>query len=149
MSKSTITVKQSILIKKDKESVWDFTQNYENRSKWDSSVLSHEIISNLPARIVKLKIRGGTEMTFFYKVDDKPNKTILSAKDIKSPILKSGGGIWEYMEHENSTIWHQSNTLGFKPNLFLAMLLPFYKFIFGYQTKAAMKKAKHLIEGIK
>ena len=85
-------------------------------------------------------------MTFVYKLDDRPNKTTLAAKEIQSPIIKSAGGSWKYEMQNDGTLWTQTNTIVFKKNFLLPLLLPFYKLIFEYQTKIAMKNAKKLIE---
>src|SRR5688572_5874741 len=75
-----ITIKHSIIICRPKELVWDYTQNYENRCHWDNTILEATVLQSTPNRIVKLKAKGNTVMTFHYKLDDRPHKTSLIAK---------------------------------------------------------------------
>src|SRR5436190_24354040 len=105
MKENTIALRHSILINKPKELVWDYTQNYDNRTIWDSSVLETTILQTTPNRIVKLKMKGNTTMTYIYKLDDRPNKTTLVAREIISPIIESMGGAWTYEEKNGNTLW--------------------------------------------
>jgi hypothetical protein len=146
MSKNTITIRQSVLINKPKEVVFDFTQNYDNRAKWDSSVLQATILQTSPNRIVKLKMKGNTEMTFVYKLDNRPDKTSLATQNVQSLIIKTAGGSWSYEEQDNQTIWTQVNTIVFKDSFLLQLIKPFMRWMFKMQTNKAMNKAKKLIE---
>src|SRR5947209_2271807 len=101
--KNEITIKHSIAIAKSKEVVWNFTQDYSKRMSWDSAVLETSVLQSEPQRIVKLKTKGRTTMTFMYKLDDKPNKTSLVAREIESPIIESAGGSWMYEEDHTGT----------------------------------------------
>lgn len=150
MAKNAITIKQSVIVNKPKEVVWDYTQNYVNRPLWDSSVQKAEVIETQPCRVVKLRAQGNTVMTFVYKQDEKPHKTTLAAKEVQSPFMESGGGSWLYEEENNgqSTKWTQTNTIVFKKSLFLPLLLPIYKWVFQNQTTRAMHMAKLLIERV-
>ena len=146
MNPISVIIHHSIYINKPKNVVWDFTQDYDNRNRWDSSVLEAKVLQTFPNRIVKLKMKSNTEMTFIYKLDDKPNKTTLAATEIQSPIIEAAGGSWSYVEQNNGTLWSQTNTIIFKKNFLSFLLLPFYKFVFTRLTKQAMQKAKKLIE---
>lgn len=146
MSRNSITIHHSIYINKPKSVVWEFTQNYDHRKLWDTSVLEARVLQTSPNRIVKLKMKGNSVMTFIYKLDDKPNKTSLAAKEIQSPIIESAGGSWNYENQNKGTLWSQTNTIVIKKGFLSASLLPFYKFIFTRLTKHAMQKAKKIIE---
>jgi hypothetical protein len=148
MKTNSITLKHSIFIDRPRELVWDFTQNYNNRSKWDGSVLEAIILQSTPNRIVRLKLKANTILTFIYKLDDRPNKTTLVAKEISSSLIQSAGGSWIYEEQNDRTLWTQINTIGLKHNFLLPLLLPIYKWLFISQTKKAMNKAKKIIEQI-
>ncbi len=141
-----MTIKYSILITKPREVVWDYTQNYEYRTKWDSAVLDTSVIQTEPERVVRVKTKGRTKMTFVYKLDDRPNKTSLAGREIESPFIESAGGSWTYEDQSGGTLWTQTNTIIFKNSILLPLLLPLYKMMFQNQTKQAMKKAKGLIE---
>ncbi len=146
MKARTITIKETILIGKPREVVWDYTQNYDNRTVWDRSVIETIVLQTEPNRIVKLNLKGNTTMTFIYKLDDQPHKTTLVAKEIISTFIESAGGSWIYEEQDGTTKWTQTNTIVFKPSLILKLLLPIFKRIFSTQTRRAMKRAKKEIE---
>lgn len=143
---NTITIKHSILVNKPREQVWDYTQNYEHRTKWDKAVLEATVLQTSPNRIVRLRTKGNTTMTFVYKQDERPYKTSLVAKEISSPLIESAGGSWIYEEQDGKTRWHQTNTIIFKKNFRVKLALPLFKIIFSMQTRQAMKKAKQEIE---
>ena len=80
MKRIHFQIKNSILINKSIEEVWDYTQNYANRSKWDLSIINYNTIQLSPHRMVQLYLRDGTEMKLIYKSDERPFKTSLIAK---------------------------------------------------------------------
>lgn len=148
MKKNSITIKQSIFINKPREIVWDYTQNYDNRTKWDDSILEAKVLETSPTRTVQLKAKGNTTMIFVYKLEDRPHKTSLAAREIQSSMMEGGGGSWVYEEQNGGTLWTQTNTIVFKQGFFLSLLNPFFKWAFNGQTKKAMEKAKKIIEQI-
>ncbi|HUR32024.1 MAG TPA: SRPBCC family protein [Saprospiraceae bacterium] len=143
---NTITIKHSIIITKPREIVWDYTQNYDNRPIWDYSIVKAEVLQDSPNRIIRLKAKGNTIMTFHYKHDDRPHKTSLVAKEVISPIIESAGGSWTYDKIGRGTLWKQTNTIVFKNNLMSRLMLPFYKWVFTRQIRGAMRCAKLKIE---
>ena len=145
MKRNLITIHNSVFISKPRGVVWDFTQNYDYRHKWDSTVLNAKVIQSAP-RTVRLKMTGRTEMTFVYKLDERPHKTTLAAKDVSSSFIETAGGSWLYEEKDNGTQWTLTNTVVLKENALLTLLLPLYSWAFKQQVKKAMKKAKLLIE---
>ncbi|NOT35797.1 MAG: hypothetical protein HOP11_00295 [Saprospiraceae bacterium] len=146
MAENRITIRHTIFIAKPRTLVWDYTQNYDNRRTWDSSVIETTVLQAAPNRIVRLKMRGNTSMTFIYKLDERPHKTSLAAKEIISPFIVNAGGSWIYKEKNGGTLWTQTNTIDFKQNFILKLLMPIFKFAFGRLTKKAMGKAKLEIE---
>jgi len=146
MKKNQITIQQAVTINKPRDVVWDFTQDYSLRTKWDRGVIEAIVLQTSPHRIVKLKTRGNTTMTFVYKLDERPNRTSLAARDILSPLIIAAGGSWLYEENEGATLWTQTNTIVFKKNILTRIFLPIFKRIFTLQTISAMKKAKEELE---
>ena len=146
MKETTITIKHTILIDKPRELVWDYTQNYQYRTQWDTSVLEATVLQTTPNRIVKLLTKGNTIMVLIYKQDERPYKTSLVAREVFSPLIESAGGSWVYEEQNGKTLWQQTNTIIFKKTFAVKLALPLFKIIFSRQTKQAMKKAKHKIE---
>jgi hypothetical protein len=146
MSRNIITIHNYVFVNKPILAVWDFTQNYSYRTQWDRSVIEATVLQEFPNRIVRLKAKGNTTMTFLYKLDDRPNKTSLVAKEIHSPLIESAGGSWTYVSKNNGTIWSQTNTIVLKNRLMLTLLLPVFRVMFQWQTKSAMSRAKDLME---
>jgi hypothetical protein len=145
--KNEISIKYSISIAKPREAVWDFTQDYSLRTKWDNSILeANTLDTTAPNRVVKLRTKGKTTMTFVYKLDNKPHKTSLIASEIKSPLIESAGGSWTYEDRNDETLWTQTNTIRLKKNIFLPLLVPLFKKMFESQVRKAMKKAKVMME---
>jgi hypothetical protein len=141
-----LTIHHSILISKPRETVWDYTQNYNKRTIWDSSVLEANVLQIAPNLMVKLRLKGNTTLTYVYKLYDKPNKTTLVSKEISSPIIELIGGSWTYEERAQQTLWTQKGTIVFKNNFLLYLLLPVFKVVVNILTKKAMKNAKREIE---
>jgi hypothetical protein len=146
MRNLSITIHHEIFVARPGPLVWDYTQNYDHRHEWDDAVLRAELVAPAPNRIVKLKLRGNTAMNFIYKLDERPHKTTLAAKEIKSPIIESAGGSWTYEEEAGGTRWTQTNTIVLKNKLFLLLFLPLFRILFDRQTKKAMQRAKEIME---
>ena len=146
MKGNVITIRQSIHINKPREFVWDYTQNYDNRTLWDPAVRKATILQTSPNRVVKLRTKGNTTMTLIYKLDERPSKTTLVAQDISSPIIQSAGGFWTYHEQDGETLWEQSNTIILKNYFIFKLLMPLYKWLLTFMTRKAMQKAKQKIE---
>src|SRR4051812_958837 len=130
MKENSIIIKHSVSISKPRELVWDYTQNYEQRTKWDTSVLEASVLQLTPNRIIKLRTKGNTIMTFIYKQDERPHKTSLVAREISSPLIESAGGSWVYEEQNGTTVWQQTNTIVFKKTFAVNLALPLLKIIF-------------------
>ncbi len=146
MKSNTINIKHSIFIKRSPEEVWDYTQNYDNRKKWDKTVVKAEVIQTKPKRMVKMKMKGSTTMTLEYKLDQRPNKTNLQAKDIQSSLIQATGGTWTYEKQDEGTLWTQTNNIVLKNSLWNSLMFPLYKTIYLSQLITAMKLAKIMIE---
>lgn len=141
-----ILIRQSIFINKPPGAVWDFTQNYELRSRWDPSVQKAEVLETLPHRVVKLYMKGKTTMTFIYKLDDRPNKTTLVAKDISSPLIEAAGGFWSYEETNGGTLWTQTNSIALKNRFWVRIVFRLLKWMFERQAWSAMQRTRMLLE---
>lgn len=146
MKNYSITIRHSIFVRKKPETVWDFTQDYNLRPKWDNSVLEAQLVQTTPYRTVHLTMKGSTTMTLVYKLDDRPHKTTLAAKEVVSPMIASAGGSWAYLEKDGGTVWTQTNTIVLKNKLLLLCLKPFLRWGFKRQTKESMSHAKKLME---
>ncbi len=148
MSRNSITITHSVFINASPDQVWDFTQDYSKRASWDDTVLEAKVLQTVPHREVWLKLKGNSEMTFVYKLDDRPNKTSLVAKDVKSSFIIGGGGFWKYESKNGGTLWTQTNTLVLKPSFGIKLFLFLIRFTMSKQMKTAMIRAKGLMEKI-
>lgn len=146
--KHAITLHFSVSVRKPREAVWDFTQDYSLRMKWDKSVIEATVMNATTPRTVRLRMRGGTSMTFVYKQDEKPYKTSLAAIDVQSSIIQSAGGSWRYEENDHGTLWSQTNTLVFRNTPLVRLLLPVLKWSVSRQIKRSMRNAKQIMEGL-
>ena len=149
MSRNSITITHSVFINASPEKVWDFTQEYSKRASWDNTVVEAKVLQTDPHREVWLKLKGNSEMTFVYKLNDRPYKTSLVAKDVKSSFIIGGGGSWRYEPRDEGTLWTQTNTLVLKTSLILKLFLPLIRMTMSRQIKIAMLKAKGMLgEGV-
>lgn len=106
-----ITVKQSIYIAVKPEMLWDFTQDYNQRSRWDDSILEAKMIQQGSARKIAIRAKGMLQFQLIYKLENRPHKSSLAMTEVKSIFIEGGGGSWKYEEKDNGTLWTQTNTL--------------------------------------
>lgn len=144
--KNTITISQSIYIEATPEVVWNYTQDFNNRMHWDTTIITIEILKNSSPKEVKIKSKGGLQTTLVYKQEHKPNKTSLAMKNTKSIFIKGGGGSWKYQEKDSGTLWQQTNSIILKNSSVHFFLGKYIKKIFEKETQKAMHKAKQIIE---
>ena len=143
---TSITIKEVIQIRADQKSVWAFTQDFNNRQKWDSSILELEILQTAPYLLILIKTQGGVRTKLKYKLWRKPSKTSLEMIDTKSLLIKGGGGSWTYSTIDSMTEWTQTNTLVFK-NIFLFLFFGWIvKLKLQRSTQNSMLKAKQILE---
>ncbi len=142
----SITIKDTIRIKADRETVWNFTQDPALRSVWDRAVTKCELQQRQPQKVLRLKMLGGILTNLTYKLCRKPTKTSLKLTETKSWLFKGGGGSWKYYAHEGHTEWTQINTLIFRNQIvYLLLSKPMY-LILKKMTSRSMRNAKKLIE---
>jgi len=143
---SKITVIHSVFIKASPTEVWDFTQDYSQRTKWDKSIIEATVKSEEPKRIVKVYDKRGLSTYLRYRQYDRPNKTSLVMTNTRSSFIKGGGGSWKYLNRDGGTLWTQTNTLILKKNTLLFLLRPFIVLKLKQSTRTAMERAKQIIE---
>ena len=144
--RKAITIQESISINSNKEEVWNFTQNFENRKLWDKSILEYEVLEKKPTRVIWIKNKGGIRTKLKYKLYDKPHKTSLKMCETQSLLLRGGGGSWKYIEKDGMTEWIQTNTVIIKNDIVFFLLGWLIKKELKKSTKNSMKRAKILIE---
>lgn len=131
------------------ERVWDFTQDYGQRSLWDKSVKSAEIIEKEP--FVKVRIYGsdGSRLVFEYKLFERPNRTTLHMEVEQSSFFEKGGGSWTYESVDGGTLWTQVNSVQLRDRWWLQVLRPMIRWTLKNGAENAMKNAKKRIENEK
>lgn len=142
----TVTVTETIVIARPPETVWDFTQDYARRCVWDAGILRAEVEPGGPPPRVRIRARGGLVCTFEYKQFDRPHRTSLVMKDVRSPIFSGGGGSWSYSAVPAGTQWTQTNTLRFRHGLVGTLLAGATRVSLARATRRAMARAKERLE---
>lgn len=143
----SITIKDTIQIKADRETVWNFTQDPALRSVWDHTVKQCKMQQRKPRKVIQLKMFGGMITDLTYKLCRKPIRTSLKLTNTSSWLFKGGGGSWTYDQLHDQTEWTQVNTLVFRNRfLYWCFSKPIH-LIFQKITSNSMLNAKRLIEG--
>ena len=147
MSKSIpISVKATIVVNASPEAVWDYTQNWQYRREWDSSVVEVIKIEDSPSKNVRARFKGGVEFLVQYKIGERPLRTGLAMIESNSQWMVGGGGSWQYKSAGNSTEWCQQNTIVFRNHFLIRFFGPVIKLLLQASTLTNMKKAKGIIE---
>lgn len=141
-----ISVKATLNIAAPSEVVWDYTQNWRLRREWDASVLDVVSIEETPHKKIKARFKGGATFSILYKINERPLRTGLAMTDSSSAWMIGGGGSWQYKRLEKTTEWTQQNTIVFRQHFLIQLLKPLIKTMLQATTKAAMRKAKKIIE---
>jgi hypothetical protein len=141
-----VTAAHSVLLKVSPEDAWNYTQDWNQRSTWDPSVVHADYISVEHPIAVKVRGRGGFDFSVTYKVSQRPKLTTLVMTDLRSFWVKGGGGSWKYEEREGQTLWTQHNTLVIRDGLLGRLFRPLFALILGLTTRQIMKRAKVLLE---
>ncbi|MDT7832324.1 SRPBCC family protein [Flavobacteriaceae bacterium S356] len=142
----SITIKDTIRINADRETVWNFTQDPSLRSVWDRTVTKCELQQKRPQKVLRLKMLGGILTDLTYKLCRKPIKTSLKLTETRSWLFKGGGGSWKYHEFDGHTEWVQTNTLVFRHRLMYWLFSKPIYLILEKMTARSMRDAKKLIE---
>ncbi|MCK6497912.1 MAG: SRPBCC family protein [Nitrospira sp.] len=141
-----VTVRESLFVPAPPARVWDYTQDYECRCDWDSSIVEARVTALAPRRMVAVRCRGGMRCTFRYKADERPRRTSVAMVDVRSRLIEGGGGAWRYEEAPGGTLWTQVNTLRFRGGLSVRVLRPLLKWWLHRQTRRAMRRARDRID---
>jgi hypothetical protein len=140
-----VTVTESITIAASPEAVWDYTQDWTQRTTWDPAVREVIAISEGPRREVRARFSGGVIFDVVYKLIDRPHKTSLAMAG-GSTWFVGGGGSWRYEAEGSGTRWGQTNTLVTADRLVMRLLSPFVRATLRRQTRRAMQNVKARFE---
>lgn len=141
----SITIRESVDIARPPDAVWDYTQDYANRTAWDVGVEAVEILGADPRR-VRLRLAGTGWVTIEYRLDRRPVRTSLAFTESDAGWLAGGGGSWDYEAIEHGTRWTQTNTLVFANRLVAMLLRPLARRRLAASTRTAMAAAKAVLE---
>ena len=126
--------------------MWDFTQDYTRRAQWDDNVLSAEVLPGEGPLRVRLRLRGGVECVFQYKVLDRPRRTSLAMTEVRSRLLSGGGGAWTYEARDGGTWWTQTNALVLRSGLLALCFGAVARWQLARGTRRAMCAAQRMLE---
>ncbi|HUP57435.1 MAG TPA: SRPBCC family protein [Bdellovibrionota bacterium] len=140
-----VTATRSISVQAPPEAVWDYTQDWNRRAEWDSSVSELISLTEKP-RQVRARFKGGLVFDLEYKLDDRPRKTSLAMVNGNSRWIIGGGGSWRYDAIPGGTDWTQTNTLVLRDHWLMRLLVPFLRVGLGLSTAQAMRAAKLAVE---
>lgn len=135
---TSVTISESVFVRAEPEVVWDFTQDFARRARWDESVREAEVLGEAPRRRVRVKGVGGFSCVLEYKQFERPRRASLAMTEVESSRwIVGGGGAWSYERSGHGTVWTQTNTLrlGLGPLGWLAGPLV------GWQLRRATSKA--------
>jgi hypothetical protein len=141
-----VTVSRSIQIDAPSGAVWDYTQDWRRRHKWDRSVAAATYLSEAPPVVVQVEGTSGLRFKASYKTMKRPHLTSLVLSDLNSFWVKSGGGSWKYEESAGGTLWTQHNTLGLRDDPLGWLVRPLFALILARATSQMMARAKAMIE---
>lgn len=142
----TLNITEHIFVNRPPDVVFDFTQDYERRAEWDSNVIEASVLQTKPLPQVRVRVRGGFQCVFEYKLFDRPRATSLIMRDVVSTMIAGGGGSWQYVAKDGGTLWAQVNSVTLADRKLCKVLRPLIAAMFRYRTRKAMKQAKRLME---
>lgn len=140
-----VKIRQRIVIDRNKEDVWDYTQNFSNRPEWDRSVKAVDIVQKNPTQ-VKLVFKNDSNITLEYQMENRPNKATLTIRKSESRIIQTGSGTSSFEERSGTTLWTETVTYVMKRKPLMGLLLPWYNLLFSIKLRSAMHRAKSILE---
>ena len=140
-----ITVRETVLVRRPPSEVWDYTQDFANRTTWDLGVRAVDVLDDAPRR-VRVDLQGTGSATLEYQLDRRPERTSLRMVDVVSRWIAGGGGSWEYSPVPGGTAWTQTNTLVLRHRRLGRLLAPLVERSLRSNTRTAMRRAKGILE---
>jgi hypothetical protein len=141
-----ITVTERVFVAAPPERVWDYTQDYARRCEWDANVLEAEPLATTGPPRVRLRLRGGVSCVFQYRVFERPRRTGLAMVEVRSWLVRGGGGSWTYEARDGGTWWTQTNTITVRSRFARWCLGALLRWQLARATRRAMAKAGRILE---
>jgi len=142
----TLTIRESLVIDAPPGIVWDFTQDFAQRSAWDSAIRRARVVASAPVPRVEVEGAAGFKAVLQYRQFERPLRTSLALEEVRSPLVAGGGGSWSYEPLGPSTRWTQSNTIVLRDTLVARLAAPLLRWQFRRATRRAMARAKACLE---
>jgi hypothetical protein len=142
----TLAIHESLVIDRPPEAVWDFTQDFAQRSAWDPAIRRARVVVAAPVPRVEVEGAAGFKAVLQYRQFERPLRTSLAMEEIRSPLIVAGGGSWSYERVGASTRWTQTNTLVLRDGLVAKLAAPLLRWQFERATRRAMQRAKTCLE---
>jgi hypothetical protein len=142
----TLTIRASLVIDRPPERVWDFTQDFAQRSGWDSAIHRARVVVAAPVPRVEVEGAAGFRAVLQYRQFERPLRTSLALEEVRSPLIAGGGGSWSYERLGASTRWTQVNTIVLRDTLVAKLAAPLLRWQFERATRRAMQRAKSCLE---
>jgi hypothetical protein len=140
-----ITVSESIQVERAPADVFDFTQDYARRGKWDRLVVRTQSLDG-GVRRFRIKVRGTGSYTVEYRLFRRGVRTSARFTDVDSSWLAGGGGSWRYTPSGAGTRWIQTNTLELRSRWWLGPARSLVRLALRRSMRRAMSNAKRLME---
>ena len=141
-----VSCTESIFVARPPETVFDFTQAYAGRPRWDASVLEARVLQAAPLPRVAVRLAGGVSGVFEYRLFERPLRTSVALVEVRSALVDGGGGSWSYAAREGGTLWTATNSLRFKSRVAGWILGRFVRSALRRGTRAALAAAKAELE---
>ena len=141
----TITVSETLHVRRPPEAVFDFTQDYATRSDWDPVIREARVLRDEP-RTVRVSVNGVGSYSIVYAMFRRPERTSASFEEVRSWWLRGGGGSWQYVPRDGGTDWTQTNTLELRHPRLLRPLAPLVRRQLRDGMRAGMARAKAILE---
>lgn len=142
----TLTIRASLVIDRPPESVWDFTQDFTQRSAWDSAIHRARVVVAGPVPRVEVEGAAGFKAVLQYRQFERPLRTSLALEEVRSPLVAGGGGSWSYERLGAATRWTQHNTVVLRDSFVAKLAAPLLRWQFERATLRAMRRAKARLE---
>ena len=141
----TINVTESIVVARSPIDVFDFTQDYDRRSEWDTYVTAAEIVSYAPRRVI-VRVATLGRYTVEYRLFRRGERTSAQFVDVESRWVAGGGGSWRYEPVADGTRWTQTNTFELKHPRLLRWAAPLVRVLLRRSMRQAMREARRVME---
>ncbi len=112
-ARPTASATHTVHVDRSPDEVYDYTQNYGTRSRWDPSITDVETLSESP-RTYRLVIKGVGRFTVEYRLDRRGDRTSAAFTEVDSRFFSGGGGSWAYKSNNGGTDWSATNTFELK-----------------------------------